>query len=319
MNIINATTIARAASSETTRRFGAGGAVEASLVDDFASPDATAGGTDTARTVTSWTNGRLALGLRQAGACYHTPMLPTQTPTRSLRRRVANTVLAMTVLVFLGAAAAAGFLYLRPAVDPPLADEIAIVVSPHPDDEAYAMGATIAEQTLAGKRVVAVLLTDGDASGYFDVWAQDIGRDMDGDGDIDRWDFGLVRREEFSDAMDVLGAEEIVFLGASESQGATGLRDTKLDAASVEAALLPIAERFADATWFTTARHLPERRYRGDYRSHPDHDATADAVESLASDRGEDVHLFKVYVFYLPKYGRFAPQRIAASEEALEL
>jgi LmbE family N-acetylglucosaminyl deacetylase len=232
---------------------------------------------------------------------------------------VAGTVLAVIGLLLLGVAAAAGFLYLRPAVDAPLADEIAIVVSPHPDDETYAMGATIAEQTLAGKRVVAVLLTDGDASAYFDVWAEDGGRDMDGDGDIDRWDFGLVRREEFSQAMDVLGAEEVIFLGGSDSQGVTGLFDTKLDAPSVESALLPVAERFSDATWFTTARHLPERRYRGDYRSHPDHDATADAVESLASDRGEDAYLFKVYVFYLPKYGRFAPQRVAASEEALEL
>jgi hypothetical protein len=53
MKIIRATTIARAASSETTRRFDAEGAFEASVVDEIASSAATVGGTDAACTVTS--------------------------------------------------------------------------------------------------------------------------------------------------------------------------------------------------------------------------------------------------------------------------
>lgn len=232
-------------------------------------------------------------------------------PNRSLK--IALSAAGLIVLVLLLVLAV---LRLLPAAEPPIAGDVAVVVSPHPDDETYAMGATIAEQSLAGKRVIGVLLTDGDSSRFVEPWAEDEGSDLDGDGDVDRWDFGLARREEYREAMDILGADEIIFLGASESQGAQGLLDTELEAEDVRDALDPIADRFPDAAWFTTARHSTERFYSGDFKNHPDHGATAKAIEGLAAERGNDAYYFKVYVYFLPAFARLAPERIAPSDEA---
>lgn len=235
-------------------------------------------------------------------------------PNRLLKIALFATGLLVLVLVLFSA-----YLRLRPAVEPPIAGDVAVVVSPHPDDETYAMGATIAEQSLAGKRIIGVLLTDGDSSRFVEPWAAEEGSDLDGDGDVDRWDFGLARREEYREAMDILGADELIFLGAAESQGEEGLLDTELEAGDVMDALEPVADRFPKAAWFTTARYSTERFYGGDFKNHPDHAATAEAIEELAVSRGNEAYYFKVYVYFLPTFARFAPQRLAPSDEARAL
>lgn len=208
---------------------------------------------------------------------------------------------------------------LRESSAPPIAEDVAIVVSPHPDDETYAMGQTIAEQALAGRRVVAVLVTDGDASSKIPAWADEHGRDLDGDGDMDRWDFGLARREEYQAAMDILGADEVIYLGAAMSQGESGLFDTDIDAEALEVELAAIGVREGATDWFAVAPYTGDRLMDGDYRDHPDHGVVATAVESAAGATDGNVHFFKVYAYYLPSWLRLAPVRVEGSAEALAL
>lgn len=235
---------------------------------------------------------------------------------------VRRALIIAAVAVSLAAAVLVSLLVFRasnPVVEPPLASEVTIVVSPHPDDETYAMGQSIAAQTLAGKRVVAVLLTDGEGSNLVAEWAQSAGRDMNDDGVIDKWDFGLARREEFSAAMRVLGVEEVVFLGTAASRGAQGLKDGALVAEEVAQLLRPVADEYPGSAWFTTAAHAFERLYRGDYRDHPDHAQSAAAVSEVVEASGGTAYNFKVYVYYLPPLARLAPQRVRGSEEARAL
>lgn len=206
-----------------------------------------------------------------------------------------------------------------PVVEPPLASEVAIVVSPHPDDETYAMGQTIATQALAGRRVISVLVTDGESSGLVDEWIRSRGRDVNADGAIDTWDFAMVRREEFRSAMYALGVDELVFLGRADSKGAHGLTDAALEAAEVEELLRPLAREHPGATWLTTAKYVPGDSFRGDSADHPDHTETTDAVIALAEESGGSVYTFKVYVYGLPERDRDAPLRVRGSSEALAM
>lgn len=206
-----------------------------------------------------------------------------------------------------------------PVVEPPLAPEVAIIVSPHPDDETYAMGQTIATQTLAGRRVIAVLITDGESSVLVDSWVQSSGRDVNADGVIDKWDFALVRREEFRAAMDTLGVDELIFMGRADSKGERGFADASVDAAEIEEMLRPIAREHPGATWLTTAKYASDNMRRGDYLDHPDHAATTDAVVAVAEASGGSVYTFKVYVYYLPQRDRNAPLRVRGSPRALAM
>ncbi len=207
---------------------------------------------------------------------------------------------------------------LRSASAPPIAEDVAIVVSPHPDDETYAMAQTIAEQDIAGKRVVAVLVTDGNASSYVELWAEEHGRDLDGDGDMDEWDFGLARREEYQAAMDVLGADEVVYLGAAASQGEDGFFDTDIDVDALTDELAALGETEGVTDWFAIAPYASDRLMDGDYRNHPDHGLVAEAIAEASERAGGRVHSFKVYAYYLPVWLRLAPVRVEGSPEALE-
>jgi LmbE family N-acetylglucosaminyl deacetylase len=211
------------------------------------------------------------------------------------------------------------FVVLRPTISPPIAENVAIVVSPHPDDEAYAMGQTIASQVLSGRRVIGVLVSDGEESQLVERWAAKHGRDLNGDGVVDKWDFGLARREEYRAAMEVLGLEELVFLGSADTRGKRGFRDGSVDALELEDRLASLATAHPEAAWFTTAPHRREYLFFGDYENHPDHAQVAKAVKAVATASDGMVYTYKTYVYLLPPHLRRAPLRVEGTPEALRL
>jgi len=233
-------------------------------------------------------------------------------------RRIIFALVALAAIVLTGVLILALTVPFRGASAPPIAEKTAIIVSPHPDDETYSMGQTIATQDIEGVRTVAVLVTDGDSSVYVEWWAEEHGRDLDDDGDVDRWDFGLARREEYKKALEILGVDEVIFLGAADSQGKEGFQDTKVDADELSDALASIAEDNPGADWYTTAPYEAERWYRGDYKNHPDHGQVATAVADVARKSAGTAHWFKVYVYYLQPFARFAPVRVEGTPEARE-
>lgn len=237
--------------------------------------------------------------------------------TRRARAGVAAIVI-VTVLV------AAGVIFLRWPKPVPIAEaETVVVYSPHPDDETYGMGQAIAEQCLADRHVVGVLLTDGDGSGVIPDWIASQGTDMDLDGDVDQWDFGLLRRAEYRAAMDELGVDEVIFLGGADSQGESGFKDGELTGStdelrtaleSVAASVSPDAA-IAHITVATAGETNPLQR---DLQEHLNHTAVAHVVSELAAARDEELFLYKIYVFYETHWWRrWAPTVVCGSDEAI--
>jgi LmbE family N-acetylglucosaminyl deacetylase len=221
-----------------------------------------------------------------------------------------------------------------------------VFYAPHPDDESISMAITIQREIAIGRKVVVVLLTDGDGSGVFDDWT--LGRipgatasDLNGDGVIDRSDFALARRNEFKSAMGQLGVTDVEFWGAADahlqprSDGSVGnFRDAGVDTVPWQQAMT--ASNVAAVMRIYQARFAPNGPVlhcstmkaagdaSGDYLDHPHHRACADALMSLASNEGFLARLFKVYVYYLYHGDRWAqhilqgtPEQIAAKDRAL--
>lgn len=236
-------------------------------------------------------------------------------------RRVKGAVVAVLIVTAL---ATASVVYLRWPKPVPLAEaEVVIVYSPHPDDETYGMGLAIAEQCLAGRRVIGVLVTDGDGSGEIPEWIVNGGTDMDLDGDVDEWDFGLVRRAEYRTAMSALGVDEVIFLGGVDSQGEWGFKDGELPASDEElqAALENIAASIspeATIAHMTVATVDEMNPLQREPREHTDHTALSEAVSQFAAGRGEELFLYKVYVFYETQWWkRWAPTVVQGSDVAI--
>ncbi len=203
-------------------------------------------------------------------------------------------------------------------VPAPDAEGAALFLVPHPDDEAYGMALTIARQVQAGNRVVVALFTDGESSSRAADWAGgELGVDLDGDGDRDQWDFGLARREEFERSMQALGVRDVVYLGRSGSQGATGHADGSLDYGRLLPEVIRLADEHQAAALFTTMKHLPFDPVKGDARDHPDHGAMSDAVKDAAFELVVPSYHLKVYVYTWPKALRLAPVRIQGDPAAL--
>lgn len=256
--------------------------------------------------------------LIQGDEWYHTRMPKTETAHRPLLRRAVIILLILAAVTALAVLALQLTIPMRATAEPPVASHVAIVVSPHPDDETYAMGQTIATQDIEGVYTIAVLVTDGDSSVFVEWWKEEYGCDVDGDGDKDRWDFGLARRAEYEAALEILGVDDVVFLGGADSQGASGFKDTEVDADEVADALSEIAEENPGADWFTIAPYGAERWYKGDYKNHPDHGQVALAVSRVAEENDGDAYYFKVYTYYMRPFARFAPTRVVGSAEAQE-
>ncbi|TLM80146.1 MAG: hypothetical protein FDZ70_01920 [Actinobacteria bacterium] len=215
-------------------------------------------------------------------------------------------------------AALAAYAAWRAPIAPPLAPGTAIVVSPHPDDETYAMGQTIAANVREGRRVIGVLCTDGEASQYATAWAQGpAGADVDGDGDRDRWDFGLARRGEYRDAMGALGVTELRFLGRAQSHGATGMPDRGVTAAAVAAALEGVAAPQGAVGYLAPAAYGGGgslASLRGDSQQRPDHDAVHDGVVQVTRSDTDRAWFFGVYVYGSRASRRVAPRFVCGTD-----
>ncbi|VXB15554.1 putative N-acetylglucosaminylphosphatidylinositol deacetylase [Luteimonas sp. 9C] len=143
-----------------------------------------------------------------------------------------------------------------------------VVVSPHPDDEALGCGGLIATARAMGLPVHVVSVTDGEAC-YPDspVWPAERLR--------------TVRRRELDCALAILGVEIDAIDTLDIGDGRVAERETEL--AHALAPLLHTGDRVL-TTW------------RGD--GHPDHEATARAVECAAARRGAEVVQFPVWAWH---------------------
>lgn len=200
-----------------------------------------------------------------------------------MRRSWLRIVIAVAPLALVLIAAAYTAVIIPRGV--PVADGSVLVIAAHPDDETYGMAQTIATQEAAGNRVAVVVLTDGESSGVVPTWTVESGEDLDSDGDIDRYDFGLARRAEFARAAKALGVDEVTFYGVSESGGQGGLRDGQLTAGEVRPLVRELLNTYRPAMVVAPAPYLGANRLVGDARNHPDHTAVAQAVRNEAAGR----------------------------------
>ena len=97
-----------------------------------------------------------------------------------------------------------------------------IVIVPHPDDEAFGFAGTLGTAVAAGTPIRVYLLSDGEYAKAADEWVlqhRDIclSGDVGELGEVERAAFGVARRAEFINSMEVLGVpmESLVFLGDS--------------------------------------------------------------------------------------------------------
>ncbi|MCL2606453.1 MAG: PIG-L family deacetylase [Coriobacteriia bacterium] len=94
-----------------------------------------------------------------------------------------------------------------------------VVIVPHPDDEAFGFAGTLGAAVAAGAPVRVYLLSDGEYAKAANEWAlqhmDSCSSKEEGLGEVERAAFGLARRTEFINSMEVLGisTDSLVFLG----------------------------------------------------------------------------------------------------------
>ncbi len=137
----------------------------------------------------------------------------------------------------------------------------ALVVTAHPDDVDFGLGATISMLTGAGVDVAYLLVTDGQAGGF--------------DRDVPRSEMPRIRREEQRAAAAAVGVDDVRFLGRVDGE-----------VVADHALARDISRRIREHRPDLVITSSPERNYRAVGASHPDHravgDATLDAVYPFA-------------------------------------
>ncbi len=131
--------------------------------------------------------------------------------------------------------------------------ERALVVTAHPDDVDFGAAGTVAMMTDAGVKVSYCIVTDGDAGGF--------------DLDMPRHDMALLRRKEQTDAANVVGVNELFFLGYGDGR----VQVTLQLRADISAVIRRVRPRVVIA-------QSPERILDRVYSSHPDHIAAGEAT-----------------------------------------
>jgi LmbE family N-acetylglucosaminyl deacetylase len=124
----------------------------------------------------------------------------------------------------------------------------------HPDDAEFTVAGTVARWVRGGCRVVYVLCTDGDVG----TEEPNLTRDA----------LAQIRRQEQQDACDVLGVQDVVFLGYGDGMLQPTL-DLRRDLVRVIRQYKPEVVICGDPTAFF---------YGEDYINHPDHRAAAQAA-----------------------------------------
>jgi LmbE family N-acetylglucosaminyl deacetylase len=130
----------------------------------------------------------------------------------------------------------------------------AMVIVAHPDDAEFTMAGTVALWAKAGCRVTYVICTDGNAGSHEPGMTPER--------------LAKVRRAEQRAACNVLGVEDVVFLGYDDGQLQPTL-ELRRDLVRVIRQYRPEVVMAGDPTVLF---------YRNDYINHPDHRAAAQAV-----------------------------------------
>jgi len=188
----------------------------------------------------------------------------------------------------------------------------AIYYSPHPDDETWGMAHSIRKHKDAGREVYVVLLTDGENSAVYNWWiTSGYQKDWDNDGDIDRFDFGLARREEFRRATYELGVDRCYFYGGENS----GFYDGALTQIQVKNVMQSFEQNYPKASHKTTMKYTDGLwNGVGDLCNHPDHLACCDALKELYLANAYDARFYKVYVYFNSPAYRWSPLIETATE-----
>lgn len=143
-----------------------------------------------------------------------------------------------------------------------------VVVSPHPDDEVLGAGGLIATARAAGIPVRIVSVTDGEAC-------------YPGSAAWPEAKLRCVRRQELARALACLDVDETAVAALDIGDGRVAAREAAL--ADALRSILRRGDRVL-TTW------------RGD--GHPDHEATARAVDRAGAGRGADVAQFPVWAWH---------------------
>lgn len=144
-----------------------------------------------------------------------------------------------------------------------LRDERVLFVVAHPDDAEFWAGGTIAAWTAVGIRVTYCVLTDGAAGGF--------------DPNVARSEIPAIRRAEQEKAAQLLGVEDVRFLGLNE--GELGTHEATLHRHLVRNIREVRPQRVV--TW------SPEWNWSRFRSSHPDHRATGEsALRAIYPDAG---------------------------------
>jgi hypothetical protein len=220
----------------------------------------------------------------------------------------------------------------------------AVFYVPHPDDESIGMAQAIASHLGAGRDCYVVLMTDGEESGALASWTANgfaqwgrPAKSYDADGDVDKNDFALAKREDFRLAMiqianglDPDGIDVTSAAGADLILDYRGLGDP---AGTQLASPAPGTEyRFGNETLSDAQRYIDLKAVMYTYNSmatgvshktvmkaipgndllgdnalpaHTDHTALANGLRTKAN-YGWDCRWYKVYEYYKAS-GRTAP------------
>lgn len=131
--------------------------------------------------------------------------------------------------------------------------ERVLVVTAHPDDVDFGSAGTVAKWTSQGSVIAYCIVTDGDAGGF--------------DESLDRGDIPEIRRREQRNAAQLVGVEEVTFLGYQDGElvATSGLRKD----------IVRQIRRFKPDRVLCQS---PERNYDRIFASHPDHLAAGEAT-----------------------------------------
>ncbi|HXY93533.1 MAG TPA: PIG-L family deacetylase [Acidimicrobiia bacterium] len=169
------------------------------------------------------------------------------------------------------------------------APKSALVVAPHPDDETFGCGSTIARKTAAGSRVSVCVVSEGDAFPSDEMSPEEI---------------VAMRRTNFGEACNVLGirADDVWRLEFPDR----GLTD---NVAGIAGAISDVIERVQPDEVFLPTRH----------DLHPDHKAVNRAVFDAVDRSGTRAALYAYPVWFWSRDTWTPPHASRAAELASRL
>lgn len=144
----------------------------------------------------------------------------------------------------------------------------ALILAPHPDDESFGCGGSIARHTAQGSRVKVIFITDGDKGDF--------------DGRFGK-DYAGIRRESAEKAMSILGVNDYEFWGYKD-------RNLHLKEEEVLEKLLSTIGIFSPSLIYAPSP----------YEAHPDHKVTSRIAMNAFKKTGIAVLFYEVLMALFP-------------------